>query len=194
MRGGRAASGYSRPYRAACDYVVVMVAHAPTRARSSTPSRRLAKETVMNEIKNNAKNNDRLVMYIAIPKSLKMGIGKVGATCGHAAQLLMQSFEARKPSPSSVGWSSPACDFERLHEEDMKALAAFHDWLASDYGKIVLGASDEEFAEVRRLPNIVTVVDIGLKQVAPGSVTAVGLWPMLKSVAPDIIKKLEPLR
>jgi peptidyl-tRNA hydrolase len=132
--------------------------------------------------------NDRLVAYIVIPKSLKMGIGKVGATCGHAAQLLMQSFEARKPIPSSAGWSSPA------YEEDMRALATFLDWLASDYGKIVLGASDEEFAEVRKLPNIITVVDIGLKQVAPGSVTAVGLWPMLKSDAPDVIKGLEPLR
>lgn len=133
-------------------------------------------------------NNDRLVMYIVIPKSLKMGIGKVGATCGHAVQLLMQMYETRKPDPSSVGWSEPA------YEEDMGALATFHDWLASDYGKIVLGASDEEFAEIRKFPNTVTVIDIGLKQVAPGSATAVGLWPRLKSGAPLIIQRLEPLR
>jgi peptidyl-tRNA hydrolase len=124
-------------------------------------------------------SQDRLVMYIAIPKSLKMGIGKVGATCGHAAQLLMQEYQRR------LGRR------EGGDHDDCQTMLA---WFDSDYGKIVLGASDEEFAEVRKLTNIITVVDIGLKQVAPGSVTAVGLWPMKKSAAPDIIKRLEPLR
>jgi peptidyl-tRNA hydrolase len=121
----------------------------------------------------------KLVMYIVIPKTLKMGIGKVGATCGHAAQLLMQEYRRR---------------FDRREGSDYDDCQTILAWLDSDYGKIVLGANDAEFGEVRKLPNIVTVVDIGLKQVAPGSVTAVGLWPTFKSAAPDIIKGLEPLR
>jgi peptidyl-tRNA hydrolase len=93
-------------------------------------------------------SEDRLVMYIVVPRSLKM--------------------RERK-------------------------LAAWREWLRTDYGKIVLGASDAEFAEARMLLDSVAVVDIGLKEVTPGSVTAVGLWPMLKSAAPAIIQGLRPL-
>jgi peptidyl-tRNA hydrolase len=133
-------------------------------------------------------SEDRIVMYIVIPKSLKMSIGKVGATCGHATQLLMQMYAQRIPIPSSSDWSSS------IHETNVKACETFDAWLQSSYAKIVLGASVTDFAEVRELPGSVVVVDIGLKEVSPGSVTAVGLWPMLKSAAPAIIRKLEPLR
>jgi peptidyl-tRNA hydrolase len=118
-------------------------------------------------------------MYIVIPKSLKMSAGKVGATCGHAVQLVMQEYLYR---------------LERRVDNDYEDCETMLAWLGSDYAKIVLGANDEEFAAVKKLPDTVTVVDIGLKEVAPGSVTAVGFWPMLKSVAPSIIQKLELLR
>lgn len=131
---------------------------------------------------------DRIVMYIVIPKSLKMGIGKVGATCGHAVQRLMQMYMGRIPIPSSS-------NYEPTHiRQNRKECLLFDAWLDSSYAKIVLGASDEEFAEVKQLSNRVVVVDVGLKEVAAGSETAVGLWPMLKSAAPSIIQKLQPLR
>src|SRR5277367_1188333 len=117
-----------------------------------------------------------------------MGIGKVGATCGHAAQLLMQSYYAKLPIPSSS-------NYESSHVRERRRWCALvESWLDSSYPKIVLGANDEEFVEVRKLPNIIVVVDIGLKEVAAGSETAVGLWPMLKSAAPPIIQTLHPLR
>ncbi len=145
-------------------------------------------------------SEDRLVMYIVIPRKLKLSIGKVGATCGHAVQLLTEVREqwinrGRLVISGTLPWEAA--------EDGL--LETWRAWCQTDYGKIVLGASEEEFAEVRKLvdgdvgaadPRIagVTVVDIGLKEVAPGSVTAVGLWPMKKSAAPDLIKKLEPLR
>jgi len=134
-------------------------------------------------------NEDRLVMYIVIPRKLKLSIGKVGATCGHAVQLLT---EVRERWIGEV-YVNPRS--EGMQEEGL--LDTWVSWRKTDYGKIVLGASDVEFAEVRKLMEgdtaCVTVVDIGLKEVAPGSVTAVGFWPMKKSAAPALIKNLKPL-
>lgn len=120
-----------------------------------------------------------IVVYIVIPKFLKMSIGKVGVTCGHATQLLMQEHAHR---------------LQRREGSDVDDCEVFNTWLDSSYPKIVLGASDEEFAEVRRLSNKIVVVDVGLKEVAAGSETAIGLWPILKSEAPLVIQKLHSLR
>lgn len=127
-------------------------------------------------------STDRIVMYIVIPTSLKMGVGKVGATCGHAVQLFMDEYHRYARSA--------------MVEED-KECVLVRQWLESSYAKIVLGASDSEFANVRKLGDLVravTVIDVGLKQVPAGSITAVGFWPMLKSSAPSAIRELELLR
>jgi len=120
---------------------------------------------------------DALVMYIVVPRSLKMSAGKVGATCGHAAQLLMQRY-----------W-----DVKERHGSDREDCRRMVAWLETSYPKIVLGASDEEFQIVRHLDGAILVVDIGLKEVAPGSVTAVSFWPVRKTNAPTIIQGLRPL-
>ena len=122
-------------------------------------------------------SQDRLVMYIVIPKSLKMSAGKVGATCGHAVQLVMQDYWRVKEQHGS---DRPSC---------RRMLA----WFETSYPKIILGASDKEFDVIRNLDGAISVVDIGLKEVASGSVTAVGFWPMLKTNAASIIQDLRPL-
>lgn len=122
-------------------------------------------------------SQDRLVMYVVIPRSLKMSAGKVGATCGHAVQLMMQDY-----------WK-----VKELHGSDRADCRRMIAWLETSYPKIVLGASDEEFKIVRHLDGAIPVVDIGLKEVAPGSVTAVGFWPMLKTNAASIVQDLRPL-
>ena len=122
-------------------------------------------------------SQDRLVMYIVIPKSLKMSAGKVGETCGHAVQLVMQDYWRVKEQHGS---DRPSC---------RRMLA----WFETSYPKIILGASDKEFDVIRNLDGAISVVDIGLKEVASGSVTAVGFWPMLKTNAASIIQDLRPL-
>jgi len=119
----------------------------------------------------------RLVMYIVIPRALKMSAGKVGATCGHAVQLVMQDYWRMK----------------ELHGSDRADCRRMLDWFESSYAKIVLGAGDEEFKTICHLDGAIPVIDIGLKEVAPGSVTAIGFWPMLKTNAASIVQGLRPL-
>lgn len=119
----------------------------------------------------------QLVMYVVIPRSLKMSAGKVGATCGHAAQLLMQDY-----------WRT-----RELHGSDREDCRRMVRWLETSYPKIILGAKDEEFKVIRHLDGAIEIVDIGLKEVAPGSVTAACFWPMLKTNAASIIQELRPL-
>jgi len=116
-------------------------------------------------------------MYIVIPKSLKMSAGKVGATCGHAAQLLMQEY-----------WRT-----KELYGSDRADCRRMITWFETSYAKIILGASDEEFKMIHHLDGVCLVVDIGLKEVAPSSVTAAFFWPMLKRNAALIIQGLRPL-
>jgi peptidyl-tRNA hydrolase len=40
----------------------------------------------------------------------------------------------------------------------------------------------------------VIVVDSGLTEVAPGSATVIGLWPMYRSEASKIVKRLQALK
>jgi len=120
---------------------------------------------------------NQLVMYVVIPRSLKMSAGKVGATCGHAVQLMMQDYWRVKEAQGS-----DRVDCRRMLE-----------WFETSYPKIILGAHDDEFRVIRHLDGAIPVVDIGLKEVVAGSVTAVGFWPMQKINAPTIIQELRPL-
>jgi peptidyl-tRNA hydrolase len=125
----------------------------------------------------NESRENRIVQYIVIPRSLKMTPGKVGATCGHAVQLFMQAYSRRRERHGSTD--------ERCQMVDA--------WLLSSYPKIILGASDEDFVIVRHLDDAIAVIDVGLKEVAPGSVTAVVFWPMWKFAAASILQEMRPL-
>jgi peptidyl-tRNA hydrolase len=126
---------------------------------------------------------DPRVMYVVVRSDLKLNAGKVGASVGHAVQMLME-------------WYMPDIMGHRTSEECL-LLAETREWLREDhprYAKIVLGANSEEFTKVQLENDGFLVVDRGFTMVAPNTETAFGLYPMKKSEARGIVRTLKPLR
>lgn len=126
---------------------------------------------------------DPRVMYVVVRSDLKMNAGKVGATVGHAVQMLMQ-------------WYMPEIFGHRSSEECLR-IEETRLWLREDhprYAKIILGADAEEFMKVLLENDGFLVVDRGFKVVAPNTETAFGLYPMKKSEARGIVRTLKPLK
>lgn len=149
-------------------------------------------------------------MYIVVRRSLKLSAGKVGSQCGHAVEYLMdEALPERHPTLEEVNLrSKEQIHPESMTEDDRTKLSAFREanharyerhthfreWRKTDGTKIVLGASDEEFAKVQEEnPVHFPVVDLGYTQVAPNTQTALGLWPMRKSWASPTVRSLRPL-
>lgn len=124
---------------------------------------------------------DPLVMYLIHNESITMGMGKFAAQCGHAVGMLDQRFYKLKRD-NFVGWSEPT-DVE-----------VFEQWLNESFRKVVLKANAKEWIKLKELPNYVLVVDSGLTEIAPGSETFIGLWPMRKSQVPKLIKRLQAVK
>lgn len=126
---------------------------------------------------------DPRVMYIVVRNDLKLNAGKVGASCGHAVQMLLQWY-----LPNRHGsWT----------EEELELADEVHEWLTEDaprYAKIILGADASEFMKVQIQNQGFLVVDRGFTMVEPDTQTAFGLYPMKKSEARGIIRTLKPLR
>lgn len=124
--------------------------------------------------------NDDPVMYLIVRTSLDMGMGKTAAQVGHAVQMLTRLMEQVLHNPDAKH------DAERKLAEE---------WYATDYAKIVLAADEKEFAKASVLDRPhVTVVDNGRTEIAAGSLTVVGFWPMRRSAAPSLLKRLRLLK
>jgi len=131
-------------------------------------------------------------MYIVVRRSLKLSAGKVGGQCGHAVHYFMREFavvKTREPAASAREHYPE----EFAHFQHQVALAT--EWDATqDHTKVVLGATDEEFEQVKvENPKHFLVVDLGKTQVAPNTQTCLGLWPMRKSKRSPLLQVLKPL-
>jgi peptidyl-tRNA hydrolase len=135
---------------------------------------------------------DPIVMYLIVHE-LGMSAGKTAAQCGHAVGML------------HIKQSEHERDFVREHEHDDKEpvppanLEIWDEWLHNSFRKVVLTANDKKWAKLKeRLPELkiehVLVVDSGLTEIAYGSETVIGVWPMRRSQAPQVIKKLQALK
>lgn len=138
------------------------------------------------EVAKRAIQEDPIVMYLIVRESLGMSIGKTAAQCAHASQMLQMEYSELE-NGGVAGWLS---DFEK------KQYAEFDAWLNSSFRKVVLRADDKEFGKVKEefKDSMVLVVDAGLTEIAAGSETVIGLWPMKKSEVPKLIKKLQVLK
>lgn len=156
-------------------------------------------------IEERSSQEDPIVMYLIVHDSLNMGVGKTAAQCAHASQMLtLRYFDSKK-------------ELSRLHDEMSKFHAASQDvpqplkdrsllicrqssimgeWLNSSFRKVVLKASDKEWVKLKEefKDSMVLVVDAGLTEIAAGSETIIGLWPMRKSQASKTIKRLQVLK
>jgi peptidyl-tRNA hydrolase len=146
---------------------------------------------------------DPIVVYIIVRESLGMSIGKTAAQCAHASQILLLKYFDIKEDQSKL--ERKIFNQESIiGTEDAKVFIAlnnsliyiFDEWLNSSFRKVVLKADDKEWDKIKNAcpTNHVLVVDAGLTDIAPGSETVIGLWPMYKSKVPKVIKKLQVLK
>jgi PTH2 family peptidyl-tRNA hydrolase len=121
--------------------------------------------------------NDPMVQYFVVKESLGMSPGKLGAQVAHAEMLFMLEVYT---------WAVP--------DVQPPKYKTVEEWLKTSYTKILLGASDNEFekAKTDEIQHVV-VVDLGRTEIAAGSETVIGFWPMRKS-ARSRSKALKRLR
>jgi len=141
-----------------------------------------------------ASQEDPIVMYLIVRESLGMSIGKTAAQCAHASQMLLIQFKDEQRD-----WEAEYVDpvygpSEPPSLELQLRWGIFEKWLDSSFRKVVLKANNTEWDKVKALGNHIVVVDAGLTEIASGSETVIGLWPMRKSERPRIIQKLQVLK
>ncbi len=138
------------------------------------------------EIEKRKSQEDPIVMYLIVRESLQMSVGKIAAQCAHASLMVYLDYQKQCSNYSTFG----------ENEEEFKRRVNMTAWLNSSFRKVVLRADDREFAKLEaNLPgdSFVTVIDAGLTQLQPNTKTVIGVYPMYKSEAPKIIKKLQVL-
>lgn len=155
-----------------------------------------------------ATQEDPIVMYLIVRESLDMSIGKTAAQTAHASQMLtLKYFDLKELSTSIQRQMNPIINSPPEGEELAKLKAAYAhisrpisimgEWLQGSFRKVVLRASDKEWDKIsNQLTDYmgVMVVDAGLTEIAAGSETVIGLWPMRKSQRPKIIQRLQVLK
>lgn len=145
---------------------------------------------------------DPIVMYLIVQESLGMSMGKTAAQCAHASQMLtLLYFKQEQEMRNNLGFigkTEPNTGVYSTDQLAMNRIHIFRDWLAGSFRKVVLRADTKEFHKVRGSfvngVNGVVVVDAGLTEIAAGSETVIGLWPMKKSEVSKIVKRLQVLK
>jgi PTH2 family peptidyl-tRNA hydrolase len=129
---------------------------------------------------------DPLVLYIIVRKSLGMDVGKIAAQVGHGVGMLMGRFSEleRKVESRSLAFTHP--DYSKWETTTR--------WLQTSYRKVVLEANDKDWEKIKDLLDVFLVKDAGLTEVEPGSETILIPWPMKKSEALKIIQRLQVLK
>jgi len=154
-----------------------------------------------------ASQEDPIVMYLIVRESLGMSIGKACAQCAHASQMLLLKYIEMKREAlfqykiihSDITYACPDgvhpdLDLEKFNWQILAdKTSLFQEWLDTSFRKIVLRADDKEWTKLKELPDHVLVVDAGLTQIPAQSETVIGFYPIHKSQAPKIIKKLQLL-
>jgi len=146
------------------------------------------------EIEKRATQEDPIVLYIIVRESLGMSVGKIGAQCAHASQIILLNYYDQKENIDGLkafGWT-PSFDGCGFTAETYKIM---EDWLRGSFRKVVLTANESEWNKVLA-ENVgkVIVTDAGLTELAANTDTVIGLYPMRKSERPKIIKRLQALK
>jgi peptidyl-tRNA hydrolase len=147
--------------------------------------------------------DDPIVMYLVVRESLGMGKGKTSAQVGHAVGMLIFEYfdlkeEARKLHKLIIEEDAitPGATPEGKirYAELSRKLSIMGEWKSQFYRKVTLKADDKEWAKLKiEMPDCALVVDAGLTEIAAGSETVLGLWPMRKSQRPKSVKRLQAL-
>lgn len=125
---------------------------------------------------------DPLTCYLIINEQLGMSIGKTAAQTAHAMQYLLLRYYAWKYD-----------DLRPTDRETLTTIRLFDEWMKGNHRKVVLKADPKEWENLKELPHVL-VRDMGLTEVPSGSETCIGLFPMRKSDAPKIVRRLQALK
>jgi peptidyl-tRNA hydrolase len=152
-------------------------------------------------------DEDPVVMYLIVHESLNMGMGKTAAQCAHASQMLTLKYFTMKETSSGLQKQmypllnlppdqSAMAKMKAAYSELSRPLSIMGEWLNSSYRKVVLRASDKDWAKLKEefKDSMVLVVDAGLTEIAAGSETVMGLWPIRKSKVSKTVKRLQVLK
>jgi peptidyl-tRNA hydrolase len=142
---------------------------------------------------------DPWVMYLIVRESLGMSAGKIGAQCGHAVGMTYEKYIKLKKDLGDMRNQVKNDTVDQvtaglITKATMDAINYFNCWRQESYRKVVLRASDKEWDKIKAELSCFGVRDAGFTEVAAGSETVIGIWPMRKSAAPKIIKKLQALK
>jgi PTH2 family peptidyl-tRNA hydrolase len=154
-----------------------------------------------------ATQEDPIVMYLIVHESLNMSIGKTAAQSAHASQMLTLKYFTMKeasitlqkrmqPLLNAPPQGDEMAKLKTAYAELSRPLSIFGEWLNSSFRKVVLRASDKEWAKLKEefKDSMVMVVDAGLTEIAAGSETFIGLWPVRKSQVSKTVKRLQVLK
>ena len=133
----------------------------------------------LESIVSRASQPDPWVMYLIARQSLNMSSGKLAAQAGHAVGMMYDYY--------SCLW------LIQMNEDQQVMFDNFFQWKTKSFRKVTLKAKEGEWEKVKDQCYCFLVKDAGLTEVDPGSETVIGLWPMKKSQAPRLIRKLQVL-
>jgi peptidyl-tRNA hydrolase len=142
---------------------------------------------------------EELRVYLVVNTDLKMSLGKTVVQTGHAVEYLLDKRDELLARCDMWHEMVAASYIENLWPsvDDLcwKRAFAFNRWKNQSHCKISLGANTAEFNAVKdENPDThVVVVDAGRTEIAPGSETVVGLFPMKKSERSKTLKTLKLL-
>jgi peptidyl-tRNA hydrolase len=143
-----------------------------------------------------ASQEDPIVMYLVVRESLNMTTGKACAQVGHAVGMLMLKVWSKILAANTLFYGqNEECSL--LRQKYLDQVEIFNQWMDGSFRKVVLSADDKEWEKIKtefEVGDIVLVVDAGLTQIPSGSETVIGVWPMLKSTQPRVLKKLQVLK
>ena len=119
-------------------------------------------------------------MYIFVNNDLKMDKGKIAGQVGHIVQKIIETIFLK------INFNTD--------DESKKIIEAYTEWRTNGMAKIVLKATQAELEEILAKNDETHYVrDLGLTQIAPNSLTAVGFYPALKSEMYDLVKNFKLL-
>ena len=147
------------------------------------------------------KSEDPITMYLIVRESINMSIGKTAAQCAHAAQMLQIKYAelhktlvyVRKKISAEDDVASLATGYDKMAPIE----AIYEQWLSLGIRKVVLSADEKDWnkllLELDKDTSYI-VKDAGLTELAPGTDTVIGLWPIKKSQASKTVKRLQVLK
>lgn len=139
-----------------------------------------------------ASQPDPIVMYLIVKESLEMSIGKTAAQCAHGSQMLQLKFNKLQ---NEVTNAIKDLSVEPNWIQEYPEYFIYSQWLETSFRKVVLRANDYQFERLKKeCPNHIVVVDAGITEIAPGSETVLGLWPMYRSTCPKYLTKIQVLK